>query len=243
MGYLKAWAVGAMVLGVGSWARGAVLFESSQHTAVHQTGGTVLSPAPPVEFLGVRFALGQGAEVTSVGGEIAQLDSGSLFAALVRLDGPTALPHGSPFADDELLAVATFTGTKPSSAVDVPMHLSLGPGEYGLIFGSGMFGADAHGTMIYETGLAGVSFFDWYDPFAQGQPIWQPGGFVPAYFVVNGTVPEPGAVQFFGAVGVLCVRRRAERARMRLIGLMGLMSPIFESHSAAAGQEGDCGDR
>jgi hypothetical protein len=167
---------------------------------VHQTAGTALSPPPSVQFLGARFALPQGAEVTSVGGEIVQYDAGSLFAAIVRLDGPTALPHGAPFTNEELVAEATFTAPKPSSLVDVPMAVTLPPGEYGLVFGSGMFGASADGAMVFETTLPGVSYFDWYDSSGGTQPFWQQGTFSPGYFVVNGTVPEPGAV---GAVGVL----------------------------------------
>jgi hypothetical protein len=207
MGSVKAWVVGVMIVAWVSFARGDVLFESAQRTSTHQAAGTSLLPPPSVQFLGARFALPQGAEVTSVGGEIVQFDSGSLFAAIVRLDGPTALPHGAPFTSEELLAEATFTAPKPSTLVDVPMSISLGPGEYGLVFGSGMFGASAHGGLVYETTLPGVSYFDWYDPFAQGQPFWQQGTFLPGYFVVNGTVPEPGGIVGL-VVGIAGVRRR-----------------------------------
>src|SRR5438067_7280144 len=159
MDCVKAWVVGAMVLCSTLSARGAVLFESSQHTAVHQTAGTSLNPGAAPQWLGARFALPQGGNVTSVGGEIVEIDSGSLFAAIVRLDGPAALPHGAPFTNEELVAEATFTGTKPSTLVDVPMAVTLPAGEYGLLFGSGMFEASAHGAMIFETGLPGVSYF------------------------------------------------------------------------------------
>ena len=211
MGWVKAWVVGIIGLGLTPLAWGAVLFESAQRTVTHQTSGTTLNPGPAPQWLGARFALPQGGNVTSVGGEIMQIDSGSLFAAIVRLDGPTALPHGSPFTNEELAAEATFTAPKPSSLVDVPMAVSLPPGEYGLIFGSGMFGANAHGALTFEPGLPGVSYFDWYDSSGGTQPFWQQGGFSPGYFVVNGTVPEPAGMGFFAAVGALCVRRRGGR--------------------------------
>src|SRR5438067_53893 len=79
--------------------------------------------------------------------------------------------HGTPFTTEELLGEATFTASKPSTLVDVPLPISLPPGEYGLVFGSGMFGAGAHGAMVFESGLPGVSYLDWYDSTGGNQPF------------------------------------------------------------------------
>jgi hypothetical protein len=212
MGWVKAWAVGTIVLGVAHVAGGAVLFESAIRTKTGQGGGTSVSGGATKQWLGARFHLSQDAAVTSVGGELVQFNGNALFAAIVRLDGPTSLPHGSPFDAQELLAETTFSAPAPSALVNVPLAVSLAPGDYGLVFGSGMFGASGEGAMPSETNLSNSSYFYWYDPTGQGHPVWNQGTFPPAYFVVNGTVPEPGAIGFFGAVGVLCVRRRGRRA-------------------------------
>src|SRR5262245_12118734 len=59
---------------------------------------------------------------------------------------PTALPSGAPF-DSTLVASTTFNAGFPSTDLLTPLSVTLPPGDYALIFGSGLFGAVAEGFM------------------------------------------------------------------------------------------------
>jgi hypothetical protein len=95
-------------------------------------------------YLGSRFSVPSVTQVESVGGHFGGRE-GTLFAAIVSLSGPAALPSGSPFDDDTLLASTVFTAPDPSDDILVPLSVTLNPGHYGLIFGSDRLGAAGNG--------------------------------------------------------------------------------------------------
>lgn len=120
----------------------AVILHESATLGVESTGGWGVGLG---QFLGSRFYVDSFVQVTGVGGHLFS-SGGQLFAAIVQLDGPDAVPSGSPF-NETLLATATFDARLPSTDVRTPLSVTLAPGWYGLIFGSGMFGATGSGGM------------------------------------------------------------------------------------------------
>ena len=94
------------------------------------------------QFIGASFSVDQTTEVAAIGGHFNNFDLGNntIFGAIVNL-GSNGLPTGSLTQLDSVLAYSVFT---PSSSIDsqVSINASLLPGTYGLIFGSGLFGAN-----------------------------------------------------------------------------------------------------
>jgi hypothetical protein len=147
--------------------------------------------------------------VTDVGGHIDSSVPGTLFAAIIKLTSPTALPVGFPFTGTELMASTTFTPPDPSADILTQMSVTLVAGDYALIFGDGgTFGTTSSGAMpANNTDLPGASYFFWTGS------VWLDGGFSNTRFVVVGTaavVPEPGTLAMFGLglAGLGLARRR-----------------------------------
>jgi hypothetical protein len=107
------------------------------------------------QFLGARFHLSRPVQVTSVGGHVASDSGETLFAAIVRLAGPLGLPAFAPRTiESAALASAVFRPPLPSADTFIPLSVSLGPGDYALVFGGAdsaanflPFGATGTGTM------------------------------------------------------------------------------------------------
>ncbi len=138
------------------------------------------------QFLGARFHIDRRVDVTAVGGHLTMhegFEGQTLFAAIVLLGGPDALPLGEPFGEGEVMASAVFPAGFPSSDVRVPLSVTLDAGYYGLIFGSGLFGATAEGGMpLNNHDLPGASYLFW------NGHTWFDDPFTGARFVVEGDV-------------------------------------------------------
>jgi hypothetical protein len=200
--------------------RGAIIHESATLGPTGLTGIGWTGVADDY-FLGSRFTLTRPVEVAAVGGHLAKLSlDGKFFAAITALTGPTGfpisgttgLPSMDAFEDWTPLATALFDlPTQSSTDVLVPMSITLGPGDYGLVFGSYLFGATpaAQGTMPANNhGIAGHASFFNYSPFIR---TWRDGSGTNLRFVVTGRViPEPRAwVLALGAVmGLAAAGRR-----------------------------------
>jgi hypothetical protein len=112
------------------------------------------------QFLGWRFQLNNTLQVTDVGGYLSSY--GNIFAAIVSLSSPTALPQGNPFLPGEILASTTFDAGFQRQNVITPLSIKLNPGNYGLIFGSGLFSASGEGSMLFNFGdFPEASYFVW----------------------------------------------------------------------------------
>jgi hypothetical protein len=135
------------------------------------------------QALGAAFTIDVDTVITAVGGNIA--GTGSLYAAIVALTAPGAVPAGNPLAMDELRWSATFTASNPSKDVRVPVNMVLRPGAYMLVFGSGQFGATGNGSMpsLGQTTLGSPSFAFW----SSGNARWQATGLGSIRFVVTAT--------------------------------------------------------
>ena len=168
-----------------------------------------------------------------------------LFGAIVAMNGH--LPSGSPLSDLEVLASTTFSSPGPSSDVTVPLSVALAPGDYALIFGSGLFGATGRGYMPFtnsDTAAGANSYFFWN----VSQSIWKDSIYRDMRFFVSGhptsSVPEP-STYVMAAVGLLGVgflaRRKKRLATGRparsvaivLVAALATLSISTESASAA----------
>lgn len=139
-----------------------------------------------LQYLGSRFHLDRTVNVTAVGGHLSGTGFANqqIFAAIISLASPTALPIGNPFDPGELVATTTFDPGRPGSDVRTPLAATLAPGDYALVFGSGLFGATGDaGLEATGTPLPGNSILLWND---QGSGfVWQDVGQYGVRFVVE----------------------------------------------------------
>jgi hypothetical protein len=185
-----------LVFGSASPAPAVIIYESATLGTTGVAFGTSISST---QFFGARFSVDQTVTVTDIGGHI--LATGDLFGAIVSLSGPTAFPTGSPFDIGEVLGVTVFTPGFPSSDFRTPLSVALTPGDYALVFGSGLFGATGGGSMpTNNVPIPGGSRFVWNGPAWSESGI---GGFTHR-FVVEGVIPEASSAILF-AIGTLVV--------------------------------------
>jgi len=160
-----------------------VIYESATLGPTGLDNGIVLSTS---QFLGSRFSVTETFEVTAIGGHMFSGNIPTLFGAIVDMSGP--LPAGSPFTGGEVLASTVFTANDGfSTDFSTPLSVTLPPGDYALVFGSGEFGATGGGRMTsnnFDTPTGSGSYFFW------DSVSWGEGTFDSARFTVNGDVVE-----------------------------------------------------
>ncbi len=190
------------------------ILETAQPSSELGTGGNALGDT---QFMAARFSVSAPTQITSVGGNIGSGPSReSLFAAIVRLSGPGAVPvpgtwpnAQSAFNPQDIVGTTLFTAFPPevSRHITIPFSRLLEPGHYALVFGSGMFGATAIGYMPENNPVnpGQASLMGWWDTFQDpetGKILWH-WNEMPLYpttmrFVVQGyVVPEPAAAVLF----------------------------------------------
>ncbi len=181
--------VGLAMMGMAGTASAFLIHESATLGPLGNFGGTTLSGT---QFLGSRFSVTSTVQVGSIGGNIAEFAGGDLFGAIIGLSSPLALPTGSPFTLAEVIASTTFTGTSLSADILVPLSVTLSPGDYALVFGSGEFGATGTGFMPFNnTDLAGASYFFWTGT------QWVDGLANMRFVVSSSSAPEPSTLSLF----------------------------------------------
>lgn len=129
-----------------------ITLESAQMGVPDQGIAPIISAK---EFVGWRFRITAPTAVTHVGGHLGSI-SGELFAAILPLPSSDTLPQGAPFAADSVIAKTTFKPPGPTADVRVPLSVTLAPGAYALVFGSGQFGAAGTGV-IANTGQPNIA--------------------------------------------------------------------------------------
>jgi len=204
-----------------SSTRAAIIHESATLGPTGQTGGGAWTVGG-TQFLGSRFTLTDRVEVTAVGGHLLRLTlSGNFFAAITAISGPMGLPIngiGGPLSENAYidwtpLATSVFDVPMASADVIVPMSITLDPGDYGLVFGTGLFGADGGngGMPGVDHDIPGAASY--FNFLVSSPSMWGDTSSGGTRFVVYGrVVPEPeawmlaaGAVAGLGAI----VRRRS----------------------------------
>ncbi len=183
-GLFLAFVGGVVLLGVDSAASHAAnLHESATLGVTGETGGVSVSDRA---YVGSRFTLTDTVLVTHIGGHLVGAGDKQIFGAIVSLESPSALPSFAPSAlADNVLASTAFAPGWPSIDVLVPLPVTLPPGDYALIFGSGTLGASGSGGMtVNNTDRVGASYF-----FARiGADIWLDSRAPNQRFVVKGNV-------------------------------------------------------
>lgn len=159
--------------------------------ALGSTGETSGFSINDEQFLGWRFQLDNTFQVTAVGGNLGA--TGNIFGAIVSTNGPNEVPQGNPFLPGEVLASTTFNPDSLSSDTRAPLSVRLGPGNYELIFGSGLFGATGSGFMPSNNSDFPSSTYFYYSSRTFGGS-WIDGGISNTRFVVEANaVPEPSS--------------------------------------------------
>jgi hypothetical protein len=164
-------------------------------------------------MFGANFTVTVPTLITSIGaafGDTAVTQgSGSIFGAIVAVDPITGLPTQPVESLASItLGKVLFTPTTDGDTKAV-LSLALQPGTYGLLFGSGLFGAAGVADLLAGNNPVGSpSIFDnAFAPFAQDP--FDPD--VRLFVNVNET-PLPGALPLFatglGAFGFLAHRRK-----------------------------------
>lgn len=151
-------------------------------------------------YLGARFSLSTPYRVTGIGGHVKSDVSWdrSLFIALLPLGGPNLLPADSLLSDaifaTSFLAPYNDVGPYPFQVPEtiISTDILLDAGEYGVVFGSGLFGATGEGWMPLSGPIQNLSWF-----FSMNRLIadeFRNLDEQPMRFVVQGdpmSIPEP----------------------------------------------------
>jgi hypothetical protein len=124
----------------------AVVLQSATLGATGHISGSSITTAQSV---GWRFQIDAALDVDHVGGHLLSDPNspGDIFAALVAIDSITSVPHGASFSADETIATTVFRPAFFSDEIEVPLTAALEPGSYGLVFGTGHFGASGAGAL------------------------------------------------------------------------------------------------
>ena len=197
--FLLGWVVACSTTGV---ATAAIIFESGTLGPTGIPFSDLVSGAVPstnvkdVVFTGVRFHLSQPVITSQIGGHFVERGPGTFFGAIVALGDENDFPDSGDFSTSDFLGQTLLTFPHPSDEVFGDLSLSLDPGWYALVFGSGLFDATGEGAVLRN----GV---DIGDPTYIG---FQPGSGVAwinrvttlnRRFVITGDiVPEPTSIVF-----------------------------------------------
>jgi hypothetical protein len=172
--------------------------DSSAEVTVHidrPVKGVILDTAIPAvnpevglgvgggQWIGARFSISQPSRIVAIGAELSGFST--IFAAIVPLDSRTGLPAFSPTElESHVLASVAFPVPQSISTRMVPLDVILEPGDYGVLFGVGLFGTGGFANLATgNTPTSQASFFSaeffvpnnppsWYDwPASPGMRI------------------------------------------------------------------------
>jgi hypothetical protein len=169
-------------------------------------------------YLGASFSITQQTTITSIGAQFGAYSYGTIFGAIVPLASLTTLPAGSP-TDLASIALGHTILSMPSQIEDVSgsLSLALAPGTYGIVFGSGLFGAT--GTAGIGQSNDDVGSANFFQYLAAASSDWLSADGEGVRLFVDGTVsavPEPSTwammILGFCGVGFLAYRRRDQLA-------------------------------
>ena len=182
-------------------------------TATFKGGDTGEYAVSDTRYFGVAFTLDQTTEITGIGGQFGGFPSGTIFGAIVSLPSPTAFPDFTP-STIEASSLADVVFAAPSDTTDLTenLNVTLRAGSYGVVFGSGAFGAEGWGGLGGNNDSVGSPNFFTY---LQGDgDSWESASVDGARITVSG-VPEAStwAMMLIGFGGLGFAGARALRSR------------------------------
>jgi len=158
----------------------ALIYESAATGPTLQTsvGGTLIDDT---FFTAVNFEVVAPVTTGSIGAHMIEIGSGSepVFGAIVALTGPGDVPDSPNLSTPDVLGFTLINPPDPSDNRAGNLRLTLSPGWYALVFGSGQFGA---------TGEAGALSNNTPNGFSQIYVIRQSDGLV---------IPQAGGPRLF----------------------------------------------
>jgi hypothetical protein len=202
----------AAVVGGAANARGDVLFQS----ATNVLSGAMTSPTGlgtnTSFFSGVNFHLSTSAHVSQIGGnfgDFVTVGNNEIFGAIVPVAGITSAPVPADLSSN-VLATTLITLPAAGQSADVfgNLSLDLSPGFYGVVFGSGKFGATGSTMAVTKwdavaANTGGVQTYVLRQ--SDGAFFTQVPG---ARYAVLGTVPEPASIALMTAAAATALLRR-----------------------------------
>ena len=168
-------------------------------------------------FNGVRFQFAEPVVTTEIGGHLVGIPDSmdTFFGAIVKLDDQNDFPDSPNLSTPDVLGSTVIAFPEPSAEVFGDLALSLDPGWYALVFGSGLFGAVGDGAMPLNNPDIGNPT---YIGFQSGAVLGWGNLINPIFrnyrFVVHGhVVPEPTILGLISVavLSVLMVRMRNRR--------------------------------
>ncbi|MFK8017562.1 MAG: hypothetical protein AB8G17_19215, partial [Gammaproteobacteria bacterium] len=140
------------------------LFESAEFDAPN--GGFLQMQGPEQGMVGARFTLNDPARITGLGGLVRS--NGEVFAAIVPLSSPVALPVGS--VEELAVAHVVFSPVNFSDDTIAPVDMILPAGNYAVVIGAGAFGATGQfaqlgygNAAIPNISFVGGNRFGWFE--------------------------------------------------------------------------------
>lgn len=162
-----------------------------------------------VVFAGVRFELTQQVITSQIGGHFVAPLGGTFFGVIVALDDANDFPDSGDLSTPDVLGNTLLSFPVPSNEVFGDLNLSLEPGWYALVFGSGLFGATTNGATVRN----GIDIADpTYIAFQPGSAFgWNDiTSFAPNHrFVVTGlAIPEGSSISLASLASIILLFRR-----------------------------------
>jgi hypothetical protein len=205
----------------------AILAEAAGLASSPVRAGIILETATPgpnpqpavglggIQWIGARFSITQPVEVDQIGANLEGAET--IFGAIVRLSGPGGLPTMPPSQiESYALAGTAFAVTLTIADYSAPLPVSLAPGDYGVVFGVGAFGASGGANLTGgNIPTPQASFFS--AQFLNGESWVDEPTLSGLRIFVTGTqsVPEPTSLALLvvGIVGAIGFCRRRSSAR------------------------------
>jgi hypothetical protein len=194
-------------------AGAATIYESATLGLTNQLSGVSVADN---QFVGVRFQLGAPVVASQIGGHF--VGASQFFGAIVKLDSMSDFPDTLNLSSPDVLAHTLLHFPAPSADVDASIGpVTLTPGVYALVFGSGLFGATGGGAAPRDnTPVGSPSYFYW----TAGNPTYLDdfnNNLTNTRFFLNGLAvdaPLPavawGGAALLGGLGITRNRRRRQ---------------------------------
>jgi len=173
-------------------------------------------------YFGVAFTLDKTTEITGIGGQFGGFPSGTIFGAIVSLPSATSFPDFTPSTiEANSLAHVVFAAPSDTTDLTEKVDVSLSAGTYGVVFGSGAFGADGNGGLGGNNNTVGSPNFFTYFQFDGDS--WEAASLDGARITVSG-VPEAStwALMLIGFGGLGFAGARASRSRAENVRKLSL---------------------